>query len=390
MKFSISLFEIQYLLKFLRICVKLSSTEPSARVNIKAEEGSVIFYTSDSINHIKVSSITSDVREDGVASVLYTDLHPFINSFKPVDSEGVGVDLVTFRLNEKSLSMSVKNNHSSGSSSKSSVRIPIFNYHTEEDMFSFNSTTFVLGSSMLKATIDKISFTLDPAHNVTFLRGASLIFTEDYIHFAGTNGIVISEHTVQNTSGVVDNQYILSYDFVKGFKNILSSIMSKEEVFISFLIDGGKIKIKVDNIVFVGNLVIGYEFPDYRSVLLKDRSFKLVLEKDVVMSNIVPIINLLDKDDNHRMTINVNKNDFSFYGTNFDGGGFDTKFQIDDSIDSDIKIDVNGRLFKDIVSCIKDSKLIMKFTDENDAVFLDSEMFEDQKCLITPIKRRNN
>jgi len=384
MKFSIKLNELQELLKFLRICVKATSDEPSARININVKDGFVFFVSSDNFNSIKICSNTSEVYSEGSVAVLYTDLHPFVNSFKFFEEKSGGVEDVNFKLNEKSLSLSVKNFITDGSFSKSNVRLPIFNSHYDDGLFNFDRTDFLLGSSMLKATLDKISFTLDPLHNVTFLRGASLIFTENEIHFAGTNGIVISEYTVKNTSGVSDSSYILSYDFVKGFRSILSPLANKEEVFISFFIDNGKIKVKTDNIVFVGNLIVGYEFPDYRSELLKDKDFKLVLNKDILLSNIMPSMSLLDKDDNYRLTFNYTGEEVKFFNDNFE-----SSFTVGEENSHDIKIDVNGRLLKEVINCIDDDKIIFKFSDENNAMCFDSEMFEDQKCLITYIKRRN-
>jgi DNA polymerase III sliding clamp (beta) subunit (PCNA family) len=384
MKFSIKLNELQDILKALRTCVKPSSDEPSARINIFANKDAVYFITSDNLNSIKVTSTTAQLLSEGRVAVLYSKLHPFINSFRYYAEGTGGVEDVVVKLNDKSLSVSVKNYSSDGSCSNTRVRLPCFSEITEDNLFKFDRTDFVLGSSMLKATLDKISFTLDPLHNVTFLRGASLLFTENEIHFAGTNGIVISEYTVKNTSNSQGVSYILSYDFVKSFRNILSFLVHKEESSIEFFIEKGKIKVRTNNIILVGNLIVGYEFPDYRSELLREKKYKLSLGKDIVLANIIPAISSLDKEDNYRLTFKYDGKCVTFYNDNFEAS-----FNVGDEDDCDVKVDVNGRFFKNIINCINDDKILFMFSDENTAMCFDSDMFEDQKCLITPIKRRH-
>lgn len=383
MKFSIQLDELQYILKCTRICTKPNTTDPAGRINVIVDELGVRFVASNNLNSISIKSNTATPEAHGRTAILYSDLQPFVNSFRAYNEEKGGVDKIDFKLNEKSLSVSLKNFTKDGNVSKSRVRLRYFSVVMDEDLFAFPQTDFVLSSSMLKAALDKISFTIDPLHNVTFLRGASLMFDTNNIYVAGTNGVVISEHAVKNTSNTSDVSYILSHDFVKGLRNILSALPN-EEASISFCINSGTIKIKIDDLIFTGNLIIGYEFPDYRSELLKEKKHVLTVDKEVLMNNLNPIINLLDPDDNFRLTINYTGNELRFYNDSSE-----SVFNIEQHIDKDVKVDVNGRLLKEIINSIKDDQILLKLTDENNAVCFDSEMFEDQKALITPIKRRS-
>jgi len=56
--------------------------------------------------------------------------------------------------------------------------------------------------------------------------------------------------------------------------------------------------------------------------------------------------------------------------------------------DGDFVIDINARLLQKTIGAIKDSKLSMKFSDDKGLLIFDSSNYENQKSLITPIKRR--
>lgn len=383
MKFSIALYELQYILKCLRICTKANTSDPAGRINIISDDLGVRFITSNNLNSISIKADTAVSEAFGKTAILYSDLQPFINSFRSFNEDKGGVDNVNFKLNEKSLSVSLENYLSDGNISKSRVRLRFFSIIVEEDLFSFPETTFTLSSSMLKAAIDKVNFTIDPQHSVAFLRGVSLQFDPNNIYFAGTNGVVVSEYMVKNTSDVNDENYILSHDFVKGLRSILSAIPN-EEVSVYFYINSGNIKVKLGNLIFTGSLIVGYQFPDYRSELLKDKKYTITVDKEIIMDNLNPIINLLDPDDNFRLTFNCNQNTVCLYNDTSE-----SQFNVEQGIEDEVKIDVNGRYLKEIINSIKDDKLLFKFSDSESAMCFDSEMFEDQKALITHIKRRS-
>lgn len=383
MHFKVELEELQNILKLVRVCVKSNTTDPAGRISIFVSPDEVTFITSDVLNSIKVKLTNPTIQSEGTCSLLYKDLQPFIQSFHPYTEDRGGVELVEFKLNPKSVSVSLENNLAGGKVSKHRVRLAFFDTLNEDGLFDVPNTDFVLSSSVLKTSLDKVNFIVDPAHNITFLRGVNLKFTENEIYFAGTNGIVISEQTIKNTSALSDAEYILSHSFVKALRNTVA-FLSKEEVSVAFSIVAGKVRVVVDTVILVGNLIINYEFPDYRPELLKSKKHVVKLDKELLMTNLNAIINLLDPEDNYRITIEYTGNILKLTSD-----GSESEFPIEGEACDVVKVDLNGRFLKQVINSIQDDQLLVKLTDENTPVLFDSEMFEDQKALITYIKRRS-
>ncbi len=65
-------------------------------------------------------------------------------------------------------------------------------------------------------------------------------------------------------------------------------------------------------------------------------------------------------------------------------------FEYDEEVnfDGDYVIDVNGMFMIQTVDVIKDDQILIKFSNDKGVIILDSGNFEDQKALITPIRRR--
>ena len=68
----------------------------------------------------------------------------------------------------------------------------------------------------------------------------------------------------------------------------------------------------------------------------------------------------------------------------------DARFSYGETVDFDgnFVIDVNGAFMMETLEAIDDDRVIIKFTDENGVLIFDSKNYEDQKALITPIRRR--
>jgi hypothetical protein len=65
-------------------------------------------------------------------------------------------------------------------------------------------------------------------------------------------------------------------------------------------------------------------------------------------------------------------------------------FDYDEKVDYDKEfvIDVDGKAMIDTVNAIKDDVLLLKFSHDMGCFIFDSGTFEDQKALITPVRRR--
>ncbi len=384
MKFSIELDELQYIVKCLRSSVKVSSADLEGRLSIAIDDtNSLVFSTniSNSIGTIiKTNKFNSD--QSGSVGIIYSDLQNFVNSFKPWTDEGGGVKEVFFSVTDKYLLVTLDNFYTKTKKSKTSVKLKKFdhNIYIPKD---FEDNAFVLNASMLKAAIDKTLTAVDPIHFIASLRGVNILFTKEFIHFAGSNGAVLSEYSTKSLGFSEEKKYLMSYDFVKGLRNILANL-PKEEVQIEFTVSDKLIKATINNIIFYGMLCIGQSFPDYRKELIKAFKHKIVVDRLLLLNTLNPVVGVLDTDDSYRLSVSIDNSKVCLFND-----VSNVEFEIEESINDKFIIDVNGKFFRDIVNTIKDEKIIIKFTDDKDNIVLDSEMFEDQKSLLAYIRRRN-
>lgn len=383
MKFSIDLNELQYILKCLRVSVRSNTTDVEGRVSIVAnEDNSIDFSTTVGVIGTSLKATTVKIESTGMIDIVYIELQNFISTFKPWEEGRGGVKDVTFKLNDKSLSVNLENFYGDSKSSKLNTKLKIFS-STEVKLKKFEEISFVLSSSMLKSSIDKVIGAIDPLNSNVFLRGLNINFTKDAIYFAGTNGVIVSEYAVKNTSSIVDKSHLLTYDFAKGLRGILSNI-SKEEAQVEFSVSEKLIKVQVNGVLFWGPLLIGHTYPDYRVVFTKPYKNRITLDRELLLNNIIPIVGSLDEDDNSRMSISVEGTKVTFFNDLSE-----STFEIDSPFDGSFIVDVNGKLCKDVITTVKDDKLFLYFNNEKDNIVFDSEMFEDQKSLLTFIRRRH-
>jgi DNA polymerase III sliding clamp (beta) subunit (PCNA family) len=202
-------------------------------------------------------------------------------------------------------------------------------------------------------------------------------FDENNIYFTGANGIMLSEYKIKNISNLKEGSFLLNYDFVMGLRRALG-----DETQIFFEIDNGKIKVKFDNICFYGKIVIGHVFPEYVHKF-DDYSDSIIINKDIIVSSLLPFSDVLDDGDNKRLTVSINNKKLTLYN---DHASF--VYEDDVAYDGAFVIDINGSFMMQTVDAIVDDKLLVKFSTDKGCIIFDSGNFEDQKALITPIKRK--
>lgn len=377
MKFYIDTGDLQRIIKLLSVTAKLNTSETKGRILIEANEGNTVLFVSN--NNSTAISITSNkvsVKEPGITSIVYSKIKSFVSSFKPWN-ETHGAKEFYFKSNDKSLSISVNNVYDNGKKSKGKLKIGLYNAFNIQKPKPFGEANFILNSNIFRTALSKVLYAIDPNEIRQFIQGMNVRFDKSNIYFAGTNGRMLSEYTIKNISNLKTGNFIFKYDFIMGLRRALG-----DETQLFFEIDGRSVKVQFDDVCFVGRMVIGHEFPDYNSNL-EAFSNKIVLDKEILMSLLNPFIDVLDADDNNRVTFSIDDKKMSIYNdyANFDyddGVGYDDKFIID----------INGMFMIQTIDAIKDDKILLKFSDDRGCLIFDSANFNDQKALITPIRRR--
>lgn len=378
MEFSIETKELQKAVRFLGIVSKANAPDFTGRVLIEANENNtILFVANNNSTSITVLSDKANVTTPGSIVILYSKIKTFINSFTPWnDTFGTKEFNFTCPDNEH-VTIAVNNVYESGKKSKGKLKIRCYNDGRLQKPAPFVDTHFILNSNMFKKAIGKVVYAIDPNEIRAFIQGMNITFDKDDIYFAGTNGRILSEYKVKNSNELNEKNYVMRYDFIMGLRRAIG-----EETQIFFEIDGRSIKAKFDNVVFSGKLVIGHDYPNYKEVL-ENFSKTIMVDKDALISVLAPFMDILDSEDNNRLTLEIKDKKFQVYN---DEASFECDFDVD--YNGEFIIDMNGRFVFDTVDSIVDDKILIKFTDEKNVLIFDSGTFEDQRALITPIRRR--
>jgi len=376
MNFSIETKELQKIVSLLGVTAKVNVIDFSGRVLIEANDDNTVLFVSN--NNSTAISILSDkvkVTTPGSATILYGKVKSFINALQPWNGS-YGTKEVVF-VCEEHVDITVENVHENGETSTGELRADCFHDGRLQKPAPFGNTQFILNSNMFKKAIGKVVYAMDPTENRAFIQGMSLSFGKDDIYFCGTNGRILSEYTVKNTNELKEKNYLMKYDFIMGLRRAVG-----EETQIFFEIDGRSIKAKFENVVFQGRLVVGHEYPNYKPVL-QTYSHVIKANKDALMAVLTPFADILDAEDNNRLTFEVKNKKIRFYNGEV---SYNCDFGID--YDGSFVIDINGVFLLHTIDAINDDQILIKFSDEKGVLIFDSGNFEDQKALITPIRRR--
>lgn len=377
MNFVIETGDLQRAIKLLSVTAKVNVLDPSGMVLIQAgEDGLVRFYSDNSATALSCVSNKTAVQTPGAAVIEYGKIKSFVSAFQPWN-ETFGAKEFHFELSEHSLKISVVNVYENGKTAKGNLKLKIFELRRIRERRVFGEANFMVNSIIFKTATNKILYAINPSDTRAFLQGMNVVFDGDEICFVGTDGKRLSEYKVKNKSDIKEGVFLLKYDFVMGLRRALG-----EDTQIEFEFDNRDVKARFEDVCFWGSPVVGREFPEYKPIL-ESFEHKILLDKDVLMSSLLPFSDILDPDDNYRVTFEL-KNGRMFLKNTAADFEYDGEIEHDD----DFVIDVDGQAMIQTIEAIKDDRLCVYFSDDNGVLIFDSYNYEDQKALITPLRRR--
>jgi DNA polymerase III sliding clamp (beta) subunit (PCNA family) len=377
MDFSIETGDLQKAIKLLSVTAKINALDPTGMVLITAEEDGIItFLSNNNSTALSFTSNKTEVRVPGAAVIEYGKIKSFVSSFHAWNDK-YGVKDFHFDLTDNFLNIIVMNTHENGKISKGNLKLKIYDVNKVREPEKFGKPNFILNSNIFRTATSKILYAINPSHSNAFLQGMNVVFTKDEIRFVGTDGQRLSEYKVKNISDLKEGIFLLKYDFIMGLRRIVDS-----DTQLAFEFADRAVKTAFDNIVFWGTTIIGNEFPEYKHILASfDNS--IVLDKEVLMSSLLPFIDILNPDDNYRLTFSLSKSKMIL---SCDVAEFTYDGEID--YPGDFVIDVNGQYIIQTIEVIKDDRIMIRFSDDDGVLIFDSGNFEDQNALVTPIRRR--
>lgn len=376
MKFSIETSELQRAIHVLGVSAKLNTTDIEGRVLIEVQEDQVRFLSSTMSSAVSFVAKNVTVEEKDKVVVLFSQLRAFVNSFPTFDGES-GVKRFNFELSDNNLVLTLDNIFSNGKKAKGKVKLPIYQTYTIAEPPPFTKATFIMSASLIKTASNKVIYAINQNESRQNIQGMNIKFNKDFISFAGTNGFMLSEYRIKNISELREGDYILSYPFVMGLRRLIAD---EDQLF--FELDKNTIKVKFGNICYWGRVIIGQTYPEYVQEFER-YSNTITLNKEIVLANLRPFIDLLNPEDNNRLRVKLTNKHLVLANDNAE---FVYEEELD--VDDDFEVDVNGRFMLDTIDAIKDDELVIKFSDSKGHLIFDSENYKDQKALITPVQFR--
>lgn len=378
MDFNISTDSIQRAIKVLGVVVRTNAVDATGRILVEAKDNTVTLMSNNNSTAITFVATDSEVVEEGVVAITYSKIKSFVSSYKPWNEES-GAKSFRFTADERNTTISVDNVFIGGKTAKGELKLTNFNPGLVTRPPKFEEESFSLNSTIFRAATSKVLYAINPQtdFNQPALQGMNIQFDEDNIFFAGSDGVVLSEYQVKNQSSRIEGNVTLQYDFIMGLRRLLS-----DDTTLSWEVKGNRVSIKFDEVVYTGRRIIGHEFPPYKPAL-EDYTDHLNLSKEFLTSSLYPFSDVLDPEDNSRLTFEIKDKMLRIFNAH---AKVETELDIIGGLD--FTIDLDGRHMLQTIEAIRDDNILFKFSDDEGFAIFDSSHFEDQKALISPIKKR--
>lgn len=380
MDFNISVLELQRIIKLLGVIVKTNATDFTGRISIEATNNGIEFLVNNGSLSLLYTSTEATINKPGVTSIVYHKIKSFIESFKPWNGIHGAKDFY-FKTDGNNVKINMSTLHEDGKIIKANIKLTGYNNDIIQKPDRYEKTNFVLNSTIFKSAINKVIYAINPTNNFGMgaIEGMNVKFEDKNIYFAGTDGRVISEYMVSNTSGYSGNDVILKYDFIMALKRIFGN-----DTQLFFEITKSRVNVKFDNMVFGGKHIIGHVYPDYKPTFEQYTDY-ININKGILLDSLAPFFDVLDPDDNCRITFEIKDKIIRLFNDQAI-----IKFEQDIQLGLDFSTDVNGGLLLQTINSIKDDHILLKFSinDTSSALVFDSSTSQNQKALISTLRRR--
>ena len=377
MDFCVDLSSIQKALRILSSVARQNTDEVVGQVLLDVKDtGDLVLLCNNGTLAVTHLVAGCSVKEPGALCVSYGKLNSFIAAFPPFE-DGCGVQEVKFKGLKNDLSLSLENHFSADKKTAHKLKLKLYPIHKMSVPTPFKNTVLQLNSGTLRLAISKVIYAVNQNSIRNFLQGVNVTFDDSFIYFAGTDAQMLSEYKTVNLGSLKTGSYTLPYNFVMALRKIIDA---DSEVY--FDIENNSIKAVVNKTTLHGTLLVGEEFPNY-SQAFENYKDEIIINKDVMLSSFVPFMNTLDSDDHNRLTIMINDNKLvvkSEYA--------ESEYSDNIEYDGNFIVDVNGSFLYQTLSAIMDDVLKMRFSTDTSVLIFDSQQFENQKALLTPIRRK--
>jgi len=374
MEFKIPVEELQKIVTKLSNVIKINNDDTAGMVYIKADDGLEFSGTNGYVN-VTINANEYEIINKGKSLCKFADIKGYLMRFMPL-SEGHGTENFHFIVGEDEGMIKTKTLFQDSKPSYKTLKFELYNPAMYPAVKPFGEAQFILNSNILKQGIDKVLHCIDPTEIRNSLKGLSVVIDNNEMTFVGTNGVSLVEDVIDVSVDVKQGTYLFKHDL----SIILRSVLDDDsQVFIS--IEGRYIYLKSNNIYITGGLIIGENYPDYKTMF----GYKTTITFPRVdfTDTIFTIQDVLDPEDNHRITLNFNKNKLLIKNDRVEAVQ-----EFDGNFEAELDLDVNGVFLASLLKDFIGKDLELRFVPENNYLTFVSKDDDKHTALLTVVLRR--
>jgi len=374
MEFKIPTGKLQTIISKLSNIVKMNENDISGMLYIEADDN-IKFKATNGFVHITIDSNECEIIEKGKVLLKFRDIKGYVLRFVPL-SENYGTKNFHFIIKNDEGNIKTKTLFPNSKPSYKTLKFEIFNTTQYPIIKPFGEVQLIINSNILKRGIEKVLHCIDPTEIRNALKGLNVTIDEDKIVFVGTNGVKLAEDTMNINADIRQASYIFKHDLATILRFILDD---DSQVFISF--EGRYVYIKCNDIYIIGSLIIGESYPDYKPMFACNET--IIFPRVDFTDSILAIMDVLDPEDNNRLTLNFNSNKLTLKNDRVEA-----VHEFDNNFNSVLDVDVNGVFLASMLKDFIGDNLEIHFTKGNNYITFKSENDSNHIALITTVKRR--
>jgi len=369
----------QFKLIISRLFTVLKAADDFDNCYIEVMEDMVKFYCHNNYVYLAVTSKDAEIIETGSCTVGFKNVYNYVSKFSIlVDDEGT--EHFHFSVRDDKGSIKTKTLFKNSKPSYKSMKLKLIkgNYRKIDDV---EDVDIILNSDMLRGGIEKTASYIDKDGLRYAMSGLNFIIKKDSIVFVGTDGRRLSEYVmyIDNTKDFSE-AYILNSHFVTGLYKLLDK---NSQVFLKF--ENGFVYLKCNNIFFTGSLLVGEEYPNYKTDL-EGYEHIITVPYTPFIDGVSSLMGLLDKDDFSRMTLEIEGGSMRL-----SNNILSIDMELDTEVETPLLMDVNGILLLSLLNSFsKDSEVVDICFTNNANLLLTFKVpgDDDHKILLGTVRRR--
>jgi len=367
---------LQEVVNKLSVVVKMNTDDVTSMMLIDATGEDVKFSATNVSTNMTMTIDDCTVDKKGKVLLRLVDIKRYVNKFTQL-SGGYGTDNFRVLIDKNAGQLKTKTLFESGSPAYRTLKFAVYNTGLFPNIKGFGEASLIINSNILKEGLEKVMGCVNPGEIRIAMSGVYIMIDKDKMTFVGTNGIKLSESILTINGDIDGKDFILKHDIAAVLRAVLPL---NSQVFMYF--EDRYVYVSCNNIYVNGTLIINETYPNYKSAITTyDKT--LSVPKYDIADSVSAAAEVLDPEDNNRLTVEFRGNTF-----NLKNDRVDIVHELDDEFEYELDVDVNGFYFLSLLNDMSGEYLDVCFKEDNNTVIFKPRNEDGHTSLITTVRRR--